>query len=403
MRLAEKIVVFPMHVAEKAQREGARTRDWHLIEALASSDDVGEIVIADRPITVAELALGRRQLHLEGIAPSVTRLRLHSSAVIAPMTRRQRWWTAAYDPSTLTRPSRERLTRELQSADAVISFVPTAEPAWRGAAERTLLDILDNWLIHPQLGERDPRAFRAAYERSLSSAASITANSEATAELARTFGRDAVVLPNGVDWDRFRDRSTIDHDSWAGRLRGVKRPWIVYAGKLQQRFDRELALGLLERSGGSLILAGQVLDRRWMKPVLSHHRCHWFGDVPYSSLAGLIGCADVAVIPHRVGEGEVGGDPIKVYEYASIGVRIVSTRITGWRRFQRFANIAGGKDEFIEAVVRLGCDDRGLSDRLASARRPSGVTWEARAQVLLAQLPVSLVQRNQPSVSRGAV
>jgi glycosyltransferase involved in cell wall biosynthesis len=380
------LAVFPMHVAEKVGAEGIRTRDWHLIAALARRPDVSQITVLDRPITVPELVLrrrGRSVVVTEHLGDLVRTVPLFSRALLAPIRQRRRWWASAYETAAMTRSSRGALAEALSQADAIISFVPTAEPAWRGHGGRVLLDLLDNWLIHPQLGKLQPDVFGARYGDSLTRAAWVTANSEATSALAEAFGASAVLVPNAVDWGSFRSRALDTYAIWRRRLSDLPRPWIVYAGKLQQRFDRDLAVNLASQTNGTMILAGQVIDHAWIKQVIDQPRVHWLGDLPYAELPGLVANADVAVIPHRVGEGEVGGDPIKVYEYGAVGVRVVATPITGWKRFAHLATICPGPDAFIAAVANAGCDDRGVEQRLADAPPPQGMTWDERAAVVM--------------------
>ena len=121
-------------------------------------------------------------------------------------------------------------------------------------------------------------------------------------------------------------------------------------------------------------------------PLLALPNVTWLGDVPYPQVPGLMSCADVAVIPHRVGSGEVGGDPLKVYEYAAVGARIATTPITGSERFARFAEVVAAGDEFVRGVVGLGLDHRTLTERLDSSSIGEEESWDARANALMETL-----------------
>jgi glycosyl transferase family 1 len=383
------ILVFTMHHVQKLQSEGLRTRDAHLLQALNRHPRVSRLLVVDRPVTRPERLL-RRRISSAGasLAPAklglekVEYVRAASRASVRPMRLRSEWWLHAYEPSHLSARSLQSIAEAVGLADAALCFVPTAHCLWREQVP-TVLDLLDNWLVHPQLGGTNPEAFARAYRRSLSSAEWVTANSEGTRDLAYAFGRDALLLTNGVDKDALQRRARCGVDTWAERLKLLPRPWLVYAGKMQQRLDVELLADIARRVPGSLILAGPVLNRAWMRPVLRSHGVTWLRDVAYEDLPGLLACADIGLIPHRVGTGEVGGDPLKAQEYAAVGLRFVSTRITGAARIGAKGIVAGSSEEFVAAVRTLGCDDRSLDERLTSAIVPADETWDSKAESIV--------------------
>jgi len=82
---------------------------------------------------------------------------------------------------------------------------------------------------------------------------------------------------------------------------------------------------------------------------------------------------DVAWIPHRVGEGETGGDPIKLYEYWAAGRQVVTTAIDGSDAWRDRAWVVSDGTEAIRVLRGL------LSGQLAP--KPVAVdpahTWKA--------------------------
>jgi Glycosyltransferase Family 4 len=383
-----RLAVLSMHVAEKFIDEDFRTRDGHLIQALARRSDIDEIVLLDRPVVVAELASRRRRL-VEATAeairarePNVRLARLRSRAVVRPIVERRDWWLSAYDPQMLTVRSLRRARAQLSMLDAAIVFVPTASSLWKGTRTPVVLDLVDNWGAHPQLGASRRNAYHRAYAQSLAAAQAVVANSEATKELARAHGRDATLIPNGVDQRSVTAAASSTQQLWRGRLGNAARPWFVYVGKLQERLDTGLVARLASHTG-TVVLAGPILNRAWLRPLLTLPNVRWLGDVPYCEVAGLIACADVALIPHRVGAGEIGGDPQKIYEYAAVGARIATTPISGCSRFARYADVVACGEEFVRRVVELGCDERPLTKRLEASPLREQDSWDARADALM--------------------
>lgn len=381
------VAVFPMHHLEKMRDEGLRTRDAHLIQALNRHPRVERLFVIDRPVTRAERLLGRRSgaEHARGVAGElgldrVQAVHVETPAIVRPLRRRSLWWLDAYEPPRMTRDSAHAVARAVSSAALSICFVPTAHRLW--GETPTIFDLLDNWLIHPQLGAREPTLFRREYESSFRKATWVSANAEGTRELAAEFGRDALLLPNGVDPSFFAERARQHADEWRTRLAPHPRPWLLYAGKMQDRLDVDLLRRLRDSVEGTILLAGPVLNPAWIKPLRSLHGVVWLGDIAYVRLPGLMAVADVGLIPHRL-SAQVGGDPLKAHEYAAVGTRFVSTAIGGADRLRTKGIIAASDDEFVAVVAGLGLDQRALEQRIRAAVVSASDTWDAKADALL--------------------
>jgi glycosyltransferase involved in cell wall biosynthesis len=184
-------------------------------------------------------------------------------------------------------------------------------------------------------------------------------------------------------------------------MRRYPRPWLIYAGKLQERLDIELILELAGATVGTVLLAGPTLAPPWIGPLASSERIVRLGDVHYSRLPGLLVLADVAIVPHRVGDGEVGGDALKLYEYAAVGTRIVTTPIGGAERLRSRADlvVASGR-QFVDAVLGCGQDDRAPHERVEAVGDLGGCDWRDRGDEIVAALQqaVSLSKRAVPRV-----
>jgi glycosyltransferase involved in cell wall biosynthesis len=103
------------------------------------------------------------------------------------------------------------------------------------------------------------------------------------------------------------------------------------------------------------------------------------GDRHYSQLPAYLQHFDVAWIPHRVGEGETGGDPIKLYEYWAAGLPVVTTPIDGMERWAKDVAIATTGEE----------QERAIAHTLSSPWKtpiPPERTWASITQRLLNRL-----------------
>jgi len=143
--------------------------------------------------------------------------------------------------------------------------------------------------------------------------------------LAHRFGReDAILIPNGVDPDRY---STTPN--------GINMFTVGYIGKIGKRLDLELILRAAnENPEVHFIFAGPILDREYREPLAAVPNIELMGDVHYRDTPALMQRFSIGWVPHRVGAGEVGGDVIKTYEYRASGLPVLTTPIA-------FANSRG--------------------------------------------------------------
>jgi glycosyltransferase involved in cell wall biosynthesis len=335
-----RVLAFPFHGWRKNQVEGFRTRDAHVLEHLARSERVERVVVVDRPLSAAELlsrrggipagtriAERRRGVRLGRITQvgeNVFTIDVLTPDVVRPIRQRRGWWfEAAAHPDVLGLIEWATGALGMEGSPA-IAWVPAVEPIVRRLQpSRLVFDSLDNWLIHPALRGHADMA-RMAYAHLLPRADCVFASAPASANALAQYADKVYVLPNGVDVQAFDVRG-------AGRPADVPPgPVVGYAGKLARRVDDGLVAevaGLLPRV--QFVFVGPVLEPGAVRSLRHVRNVHLLGDRNYRDLPAYLHAFDLGWIPHRVGEGETGGDPIKLYEYWAAGLHVVSTAIDG--------------------------------------------------------------------------
>jgi hypothetical protein len=89
--------------------------------------------------------------------------------------------------------------------------------------------------------------------------------------------------------------------------------------------------------------------------------------------------ADLTWIPHRVGEGETGGDPIKMYEAWAAGRQVITTPIDGIQAWERQLFVVDSADAAVETIG--GLLDGTIAPKPVSV--PEERTWASIADVLV--------------------
>ncbi|MCK5757085.1 MAG: glycosyltransferase [Mycobacterium sp.] len=351
-----------MHGQYKLSNEGYRTRDGHIIEWLgrwaAAANSYVEIVSRPEP---AVLAVQRR---VRGKVAVGTRPH-QTYTWRAPRLDPKHWWV---------RSARAYPRVDGHTDVPVIAWNPFAAtasgPSNPFTAHRVVaFDLLDDWTIHHQfVSIRDE--VDSAYGRAFEASDYVFANSEATLDLAKRYGRpDAVLMPNGVDPERFSEKSAAHGPITVG-----------YIGKIGQRLDSGLITSVCSAFPDvQFVFAGHFPDTHdtYRKLLHSLPNVQVLGDVHYEDIPALLSTFDLGWVPHSVGEGEVGGDAIKIYEYRAAGLQVLTTPILGaGRTLRQGVHVVPASEhaDWIKEAVRG-------HDRLprVPADIPDSMTWKYKA------------------------
>ncbi|MEF3121227.1 glycosyltransferase [Kocuria flava] len=304
------LIAFPMHGQTKLSKEGYRTRDGHLIEWFGRILPEGKgVAVVSRP---EPLLLHLRNSVAAGCQAQNT-LDISTPTLRIPQFGQKRLW---WKDSVLDYP--HVAMSDDRPCIAWNPFVAT-HPLQSKNGSKFHFDILDDWTNHFAFAGIKGYV-EEAYAATFNRATSITANSEATAELAVRFGRDDVkLLTNGCDPQRFSTQSTARGPLTVG-----------YVGKIGRRLDLDLILRTCRTlSEVSFQFAGPFLDKEYYEPLRRQENVTLLGDVHYSKVPELLKRFDIGWVPHHVGEGEVGGDVIKTYEYRAAGLPVLTTPVLG--------------------------------------------------------------------------
>jgi glycosyltransferase involved in cell wall biosynthesis len=145
--------------------------------------------------------------------------------------------------------------------------------------------------------------------------------------------------------------------------------------------------------GWKFVLIGRMEDQRILK-LKEYGNIEFLGEVPHSAIAAFLAAWDVAMIPFLVNDLTVATNPIKLYEYFSAGLPVISSRLPEVELYPDLVYIADTPPEFSAMVTQAVQEDAALKKRRVGVSRRE--TWSARAETLL-DLITPLVSKTSAS------
>ena len=256
---------------------------------------------------------------------------------------------------------------------AALFYLPWMEPVERDVKPKiSFYDCVDD---HAGYGGTSSKTFIESAEAKLcESVDGVFATAKSIANRLGQFNRNTIYMPNAVDPDLF----TADVDSEITKY--IPKPHIVYAGALRWWFDTKMMLDLARsRPAYSFIIVGEERNGELGaegQMLRSLPNVHFLGKKPQSELPSLMSGASCGIIPFKTGPLIASVSPLKLYEYASMGLHTVSVPMMELEMMpDSVVTKVADTNGFIAAVDRAVTNP---PDTQALKTFVSANTWESR-------------------------
>ncbi|MGZ5473887.1 MAG: glycosyltransferase [Thermoanaerobaculia bacterium] len=277
--------------------------------------------------------------------------------------------TEAWFPRMLDELRREFGIVAAVSIVQVATWTRVAEEARTRLGWKVVYDCMDEWKNFP--GIRD--AMLREEERLVATADVVAVSGARLFEKWRS--ARPVLVRNAADFDFYESAPRED------LLGDTKRPVIGYFGAIASWFDVELVrFAASERPDYSFVLIGGVFDVN-VAALENLPNVHLLGQQPYSRMPSYLASFDACIIPFVVDEITAATDPVKFYEYISLGKPVVAAPMPELASYGDLLYVASTPAEFVaklDDAVRE--NDPALAARRVALAREN--TWTARAQTL---------------------
>ncbi|MFD7653406.1 glycosyltransferase [Actinosynnema sp. NPDC059797] len=233
---------------------------------------------------------------------------------------------------------------------------------------------------HSDFPEADRASIEALERELLTHADHVVYVSHALMEEERPLtGSRAHFLDHGVDVDHFTARP--EHEL-PDDVRSIPGPRVGFFGALD---DFVVDFDLLERVAAELPDASLVLIGDATHPMErfdKYPNVHWLGFRPYSLIPAYGSAFDVAIMPWQDNSWIRHSNPIKLKEYLSLGLPVVSTDFAELAAYTDRVRAARTHADFVEAV-RATLSSGPLRPPQALRASVLAHSWHSKATTLL--------------------
>jgi glycosyltransferase involved in cell wall biosynthesis len=235
---------------------------------------------------------------------------------------------------------------------------------------------VDEWSL---FGYLDRERTVAAERELLSKVDAVFAINEPLADAKRAINASTFVSPHGVDHAAFA-RALDPALAEPADLAAIPHPRLGFYGTLRDWVDFDLLAHLARaRPDWHVVLVGQELCDT--SAIRGLPNVHLLGQKPHNELPAYCKGFDVGLIPYKIDERMTFVNPLKLREYLSAGLPVVSTPVPEVLRF-REARVAATPAAF-EAAVAEALADVSPAARKRRSQAMTNETWSARvAQVV---------------------
>jgi glycosyltransferase involved in cell wall biosynthesis len=239
----------------------------------------------------------------------------------------------------------------------------------------------------------------ATMERRLCEQADLVfATAGSLVERRRAFNPETYLASHGVDHAHFA-LALSPQTRVASELLALPKPVIGFIGLIEEWIDQDLIAHVAERHPEwSIVLVGKAaVDVSRLARLAT---VHLLGRRPYADLPAYCKGFSAGIIPFVLNELTRHVNPIKLREYLSAGLPVVTTPLPEVVHYAEHASIAREPQEFLAALERAVAEDTPtLRERRSERMRKE--TWEHKVAEIGDQVNQTLARRQAPTTISG--
>ena len=246
---------------------------------------------------------------------------------------------------------------------------------------------VDRWWA---FSDYDAGLMRAYHESLCRQSNVVFASAVALLEDCRRHSTNAHLMPHGVEWSHFA-RATLESMPRPGDIADITTPIIGFFGLIHEWIDRDLLAHVASSTPeATIVLIGKV--QADVERLRQHANIRFLGQKPYADLPAYAAAFDVAIIPFAVNDLTLAVNPIKLREYRSAGLPVVSTALPEIRLLQNQEGVyvAESREEFASMVRTALNALASPSARRAVSLAMASQSWASRCLEMAQRVDASI-------------
>lgn len=379
------ITCIPYHDWRKITIEGARTRDSHIMSHLISNEEVRNVVIVNRPISLTELYLKRKGQKIDGqlmfkykncslykLQDNVYLVDYISKDIFGPIIKKKGWFFDMFACEDF-KVSYDKCLDFLNIKIDITLSQNIFAASFVKRLGKSVFDAWDNFILFPE-NKGIYEVMKNAYQTYADSCDAWITNSPKNSEYYAANYKPKVchLIKNGVDVESFSIKYPKQAD-----LEAISSPIIGFGGKITHLFNYEVFNYTTKtQPDKNFVIVGQILDKEVFNKIEMRKNVHYLGDKNYGIYKSYVTNFDVGIIPYVSDHLEHGADSIKMYEYLAAGLSVVGTPGAGMLDMASYIFIANTKEEF------SACIDKALLVK-EKVSLPESYTWKSKTDAIV--------------------
>ncbi|MDV4150391.1 glycosyltransferase [Clostridium sp. AL.422] len=180
------------------------------------------------------------------------------------------------------------------------------------------------------------------------------------------------VINNGVDIKTF----DINKVGKSTVIDGDKMNKIAYIGAISEWFDFDLIRNVSLRNPTIYFyIIGPIEKGVDIEKISNLKNVEIVGSIPYDEVPKVLASIDIAIMPFKLNELIKSVNPVKIYEYLSMGKKVLSIRYDETEKFSNYIELYKNEVEFEEKLKKLLKEECSIDYKIDYAKKNS---WSKR-------------------------
>jgi len=182
------------------------------------------------------------------------------------------------------------------------------------------------------------------------------------------------IVKNACDYDHFVKASL------SSLLSDIRRPIIGFFGGIAEWIDMDmLHYAATHRKDWSFVFLGGIFTD--VSKIEKLPNVHLFGNKPYEDMPNYLRSFDVCLIPFKKNKITEAVDPVKLYEYFSLGKPVVARDLSEIRHYKDYLYLFNTQEEFVECIEKA-LHEQDTKIREERRKVAASNTWNERINLI---------------------